>query len=62
MLASQELPVPAGAGRGPVAWTQLHFSLTPKGGTNCEGIANAEAWSRYRVSCPINNTCKSCDW
>ena len=56
VLATRKLQLPAGAGRGAAAWTQLRFSLTPKGSTNCEGVANAEAWSRYQVSCPINNT------
>ena len=58
VLSSQTLQVPAGAGRGPAAWTQVHFTLRPNSSTNCEGIENAEAWSRYRVSCPINNTCE----
>lgn len=39
-------------------WTKLSFELTPTASTNCEGIANAEAWSTYKVSCPINNTCE----
>ena len=49
VLSSQTLQVPAGAGHGPAAWTQLHFKLTPKSSTNCQGIDNAEAWSRYQV-------------
>ena len=56
VLASQKLQLSAGAGRGPAAWQQLRFTLTPQRSTDCEGIANAEAWPRFRVSCPINNT------
>lgn len=58
VLASQTLQLPAEDRASAAPWTQLHFKLTPSRSTNCDGIANAEAWSQYRVSCPINNTCK----
>jgi hypothetical protein len=53
VLATQEVIVPAGQ-----SWVKLDFNLTPSGSTNCEGISNEQAVSKYQVGCPVNNTYK----